>query len=90
MYTADQFNGLGDRLTPAAVVPMYTPQEAVEELEFVVKSLGAKAVMLGRLTASTCARGCESQSQKLAGMQFGTTPSDWTAPMITIRCGQSV
>lgn len=49
MYTADQFKGLEDRLTPAAVVPMYTPQEAVEELEFVVKTLGAKAVMLGSL-----------------------------------------
>ncbi len=48
-YTADQFKGLGDRLTPAAVVPMYTPQEALEELEFVVKHLGAKAVMLGSL-----------------------------------------
>ncbi|MGE0682806.1 MAG: amidohydrolase family protein [Candidatus Binatia bacterium] len=49
MYTADQFKGLGDRLAPAAVIPMYTPQEAVEELEFVVKNLGSKAVMLGSL-----------------------------------------
>jgi predicted TIM-barrel fold metal-dependent hydrolase len=53
MYTADQFKGLGDRLAPAAVVPMYTPQEAVEELEFVVKNLGAKAVMLGSLPRRT-------------------------------------
>ena len=37
MYTADQFAGLGDRLAPAAVVPMYNPQEAVEELEFAVQ-----------------------------------------------------
>jgi predicted TIM-barrel fold metal-dependent hydrolase len=53
MYTADQFRGLGDRLTPAAVVPMYSPQEAVEELEFVVKTLGCKAVMLGSLPRRT-------------------------------------
>lgn len=53
MYTADQFKGLEDRLTPAAVVPMYTPQEAVEELEFAVKTLGAKAVMLGSLPRRT-------------------------------------
>lgn len=53
MFTADQFKGLGDRLTPAAVVPMYTPQEAVEELEFVIKTLGAKAVMLGSLPRRT-------------------------------------
>src|SRR5574341_2671685 len=49
MYTADQFRGLGDRLTPAAVVPMHTPQEAIDELEFVVKTLGMKAAMLASL-----------------------------------------
>jgi len=49
MYTADQFRGLGDRLTPAAVIPMHTPQEAVEELEFVVKTLGTKAAMFASL-----------------------------------------
>ena len=48
MYTADQFKGLEDRLTPAAVIPMHTPQEAVEELAF-VKTLGAKAAMLASL-----------------------------------------
>jgi predicted TIM-barrel fold metal-dependent hydrolase len=53
MYTADQFRGLGDRLSPAAVVPMYTPQEAVEELEFAVKTLGFKSVMLGSLPRRT-------------------------------------
>lgn len=49
LYTTDQFRGLGDRLTPAAVIPMYTPQEALEELEFAVKTLGFKAAMLGSL-----------------------------------------
>ncbi len=49
MYTADQFRGLGDRLTPAAVIPMHTPQEAVEELEFVAKTLGFKAAMFASL-----------------------------------------
>ena len=47
-YTADQFKGLEDRLTPAAVIPMFTPEEAVEELEF-VKSRGFKAAMLSSL-----------------------------------------
>lgn len=49
MYTADQFRGLGDRLTPAAVIPMHTPQEAIEELEFAVKTLGFKAAMFASL-----------------------------------------
>lgn len=48
MYTRDQFRGLEDRLTPAAAIPMHTPQEAVEELEF-AKTLGFKAAMLGSL-----------------------------------------
>ncbi|HJQ55596.1 MAG TPA: amidohydrolase family protein [Vineibacter sp.] len=47
IVTAEYFAGLGDRLTPAAVIPMFTPQEAIEELEFVTGQLGAKVGMLG-------------------------------------------
>src|SRR5690242_972480 len=43
MY-ADMFRDVGDRLTPAAVIPMATPQEAITELEFAVKNLGFKAI----------------------------------------------
>jgi predicted TIM-barrel fold metal-dependent hydrolase len=43
MY-AEMFKDVGDRLTPAAVIPMNTPQEAIAELEFAVKTLGFKAV----------------------------------------------
>jgi predicted TIM-barrel fold metal-dependent hydrolase len=46
MY-ADMFRSTGDRLRPVAVIPMYTPQEGIEELEFAVKELGFKAVMIG-------------------------------------------
>ena len=34
VFAADQFRGLGDRIIPAAIIPMYTPEEAIEELEF--------------------------------------------------------
>ena len=47
LVTADYFDKLGDRLTPAAVIPMFTPEEAIEELEFCVKQLGAKVAMFG-------------------------------------------
>src|ERR1700694_738069 len=43
IVTADYFAKLSDRLTPAAVIPMHTPEEAIAELEFVTKTLGAKA-----------------------------------------------
>jgi predicted TIM-barrel fold metal-dependent hydrolase len=49
VFTADRFGGLADRVIPAAIIPMYTPEEAVEELEFTVKQLGYKVVMIGGL-----------------------------------------
>ena len=49
MFTADQFRGLEDRLIPAAIIPMYTPEEAIEELEFASKQLGYKVMMVGGL-----------------------------------------
>src|SRR5206468_12060232 len=36
-----------DRMTPAAIIPMHTPEEAIEELEFVTKQLGSKVGMFG-------------------------------------------
>jgi predicted TIM-barrel fold metal-dependent hydrolase len=49
VFTADQFRGLEDRVIPAAIIPMYTPEEALEELEYAVTQLGYKVVMLGGL-----------------------------------------
>ena len=49
VFAADQFRGLGDRVIPAAIIPMYTPEEAIEELEFAVVELGYKVVMVGGL-----------------------------------------
>ena len=43
---ADIFRGYGDRLIPAAVIPMQSPDEAIEELEFAVGELGMKAIMV--------------------------------------------
>jgi predicted TIM-barrel fold metal-dependent hydrolase len=47
IVTSDYFRGLEDRLTPAAVIPMHTPEEAIAELEFVTGELGAKVCMFG-------------------------------------------
>lgn len=46
MLYADMFGSYADRLTPAAVIPMHTPEEAVVELEFVVKELGLKTISI--------------------------------------------
>jgi predicted TIM-barrel fold metal-dependent hydrolase len=45
MLYADMFGEVKDRLTPSAVIPMHTPEEAIAELEF-VKSLGLKTVTI--------------------------------------------
>jgi predicted TIM-barrel fold metal-dependent hydrolase len=49
VFTMDQFRPFADRIIPAAIIPMYTPEEAIEELEFASKQLGYKVVMLGSL-----------------------------------------
>ena len=49
VFTADQFRDLSDRIIPAAIIPMYTPEEAIEEMEFASKQLGYKVMMVGGL-----------------------------------------
>src|ERR1043166_8936961 len=47
IVSAEYFSGLEDRLTPAAIIPMHHPEEAIAELEFVTKQLGSKVGMFG-------------------------------------------
>src|SRR5689334_13463617 len=47
IVSADYFRGLEDRMTPAAIIPMHTPEEAIAELEFVTRQLGSKVGMFG-------------------------------------------
>ncbi len=43
-FHADQYRPYADRLTPVAGIPLNTPQEGIEELEFAVKTLGLKVI----------------------------------------------
>jgi predicted TIM-barrel fold metal-dependent hydrolase len=47
MLYAEMFAEVGDRLRPVAVIPTYTPEEAIEELDYAVTRLGHKAIMIG-------------------------------------------
>src|SRR3989440_7888393 len=49
VFTMDQFRPYSDRLIPAAIIPMYSPEEAIEELEFASRQLGYRVVMMGSL-----------------------------------------
>ena len=43
---ADLFKPYAHRIAPAAVVPVHTPQEAIEEATYAVRELGLKVVMI--------------------------------------------
>lgn len=46
IYMADAHDGLRDRLIPVASIPMFTPEEAIAELDHAVGELGLTAVMM--------------------------------------------
>ena len=45
-YMAEAYRPYADRLTPAAVIPMHTPEEAIAELRHCVRELGMKVAVL--------------------------------------------
>ncbi len=47
IVSAEYFEKLSDRMTPAAIIPMHSPEEAIAELDFVTKQLGSKVGMFG-------------------------------------------
>jgi predicted TIM-barrel fold metal-dependent hydrolase len=48
-FAAEQFRPFADRIIPAAIIPMYSPEEAIEELEFASRQLGLRVAMMGGL-----------------------------------------
>jgi predicted TIM-barrel fold metal-dependent hydrolase len=46
-YLADATADVRDRVRPVAVIPMGTPTEALEELDYAVNTLGYKAIFIG-------------------------------------------
>lgn len=49
LMMADIYRGTESRLTPAAVIPCYTPEEAIEELEYAINELNLKVPMFANL-----------------------------------------
>jgi predicted TIM-barrel fold metal-dependent hydrolase len=47
IINAESFGPYRDRMTPAAVIPMATPDEAIAELDYAVNELGLKVAMIG-------------------------------------------
>jgi len=83
-FSADCFREYQDRLTPTAVIPMHTPHEAIDELEYVVRTLGLKVVMM----TSLIRRPIES-SNPIRATTNGSTCWRSTANTIMTRCGRN-
>lgn len=49
VFQAEHFAPHADRMTPAAVIPMHTPDEAIANLDHAIGELGLKAAMFGSL-----------------------------------------
>jgi len=47
VINAEAYRGVKERMTPAASIPMFTPGEAIAELDHAVKQLGLKVAMVG-------------------------------------------
>ena len=45
IFSAEYFADYSDQMTPAAVIPMHTPDEAIEEIAYVRESLELKACL---------------------------------------------
>ena len=46
LYIADLFRDYPERMTPTAVIPVHTPQEAIAELTYAVTTLGLKTAVM--------------------------------------------
>jgi predicted TIM-barrel fold metal-dependent hydrolase len=46
LYHADIFRPYADRVTPVAAIPLHTPEEGIEELDYAVNVLGLKAIQI--------------------------------------------
>jgi hypothetical protein len=45
-YYHEVFGPFHDRMTPTAIIPMFTPEEALTELDYAIRELGLKAVVM--------------------------------------------
>lgn len=46
LYQADRYKDCADRMTAAAAIPLFSPKEGIEELEFAVRELGFKVALI--------------------------------------------
>ncbi len=66
-YHADIYGAYSDRLTPAAMIPMHTPEEAIDELTYASQTLGLKVAAIAALVRRPIPR-IEEEAPGVAGL----------------------
>jgi predicted TIM-barrel fold metal-dependent hydrolase len=61
-FYAEMYREYADRIIPVAIIPMHTPQEALEELDHAVEVLGLKVLMLPSFVCRPVVAGARSGS----------------------------
>jgi predicted TIM-barrel fold metal-dependent hydrolase len=88
IYHAEIFREYSDRMTPAACIPMHTPQEAIEELEHAAR-LGLKVVMMAafvRRPISALARQAPHLASHLTWMDNLCLDSEYDYDSVWAKC----
>ena len=88
LYNAEMFRGLEDRLTPAAVIPMHTPDEAIEELDYAIGTWASRRRSSRATSCARCRRPRVSTPTPRA-RSCTRTASASTAHTTTTPCGRS-
>ena len=86
---ADIFREYADRMTPVAVIPMHTPEEAGAELDHAVRVLGFKAILMPSFVVRPVPA-VARKTPRPAVTRTGSIPSLWIANTTTIRSGPNV
>ena len=87
MYIAHQFGEFSDRMTPAAAIPMHTPQEAIDELEYAVKVIGLKVVVMTSMVPRPIAATGQSSAEMRSA---GTWPDVFLGPQSPLQLRRGV
>jgi len=75
MLYADMFKEVSDRLTPVALIPMHTPEEAVAELDFAIGELGLKAIVMNTMVYRPAPQVMEQAPQLAPYSMVPTSPA---------------
>jgi predicted TIM-barrel fold metal-dependent hydrolase len=85
-FNAEVYRPYADRMTPAAHIPMHTPEEAIAELEHAVLELGFKAIMINGLVHRPIAAPAGPDSSRNEVVMIGE-PGVTYGPGVRMRFG---